>query len=62
TFYLWLKVDGPSIKFAETMLNAGIVVTPGVGFGKNGEGYVRLATTQSVKRIEEALERMSKVL
>lgn len=62
TFYLWLKVDGPSLKFAETMLNAGIVVTPGVGFGPNGEGYVRLATTQSVKRIEEALERMAKVL
>lgn len=62
TFYLWLKVDGPSLKFAETMLNAGIVVTPGVGFGKNGEGYVRMATTQSVQRIEEALERMSKVL
>jgi len=62
TFYLWLKVDGPSLKFAETMLNAGIVVTPGIGFGKNGEGYVRLATTQSVGRIEEALERMSKVL
>jgi len=62
TFYLWLKVDGPSLKFAESMLNAGIVVTPGIGFGKNGEGYVRLATTQSVGRIEEALERMSKVL
>lgn len=62
TFYLWLKVDGPSLKFAEAMLNAGIVVTPGIGFGKNGEGYVRLATTQSVQRIEEALERMSKVL
>jgi LL-diaminopimelate aminotransferase len=62
TFYLWLKVDGPSVKFAETMLNAGIVVTPGIGFGKNGEGYVRMATTQSVERIEEALERMSKVL
>ncbi len=62
TFYLWLKVDGPSLEFAETMLNAGIVVTPGIGFGMNGEGYVRMATTQSVERIEEALERMSKAL
>jgi len=62
TFYLWMKVDQPSLKFAERMLSAGIVVTPGVGFGKGGEGYVRMATTQPVERIEEALERMSKVL
>jgi len=62
TFYLWLKVNGPSLEFAETMLKAGIVVTPGIGFGNSGEGYIRMATTQSVERIEEALERMSKVL
>lgn len=62
TFYLWMKVDGSSLKFAEKMLQAGIVVTPGTGFGPNGEGYVRLATTQSVERIEQALERMAKVL
>jgi LL-diaminopimelate aminotransferase len=62
TFYLWMKVDGSSLKFAEKMLHAGIVVTPGTGFGPSGEGYVRLATTQSVERIEQALERMAKVL
>jgi len=62
TFYLWLKVDGPSLKFAEDLLGAGIVVTPGIGFGKGGEGYVRMATTQTSERIEEALERMAKVL
>jgi len=58
TFYVWLKVDD-SMKFAAKMLNeAGIVVTPGVGFGENGEGYVRFAITRSVERIKEALERM----
>jgi len=58
TFYVWLKVDD-SMKFAAKMLNeAGIVVTPGIGFGENGEGYVRFAITRSVKRIKEALERM----
>ncbi|HOO03726.1 MAG TPA: aminotransferase class I/II-fold pyridoxal phosphate-dependent enzyme, partial [Methanomassiliicoccales archaeon] len=62
TFYLWLKVDGPSLEFAERLLSAGVVVTPGIGFGRNGEGYVRMATTQPVERIEEALERMAKVL
>jgi LL-diaminopimelate aminotransferase len=61
TFYLWLHVDMPSMKFAERMLNAGIVCTPGVGFGEFGEGYVRFATTQPVARIEEALERMAKM-
>jgi LL-diaminopimelate aminotransferase len=61
TFYLWLHVDMPSMKFTERMLNAGIVCTPGVGFGEYGEGYVRFATTQTVSRIEEALDRMSKM-
>ncbi len=62
TFYLWFQVDEGSMDFAERMLEVGIVVTPGVGFGKYGEGYIRLALTQPVKRIEEALERMRKVL
>ncbi|HSV42456.1 MAG TPA: aminotransferase class I/II-fold pyridoxal phosphate-dependent enzyme, partial [Methanomassiliicoccales archaeon] len=62
TFYLWLKVDMPSIKFADKMLNAGIVCTPGVGFGEFGDGYVRFTTTQTVERINEAVERMRKVL
>ncbi|MCK4270432.1 MAG: LL-diaminopimelate aminotransferase [Methanogenium sp.] len=58
TFYVWLKVDD-SMKFAAKMLNeGGIVVTPGVGFGENGEGYVRFAITRSIERIKEALERM----
>ncbi|WP_278157041.1 LL-diaminopimelate aminotransferase [Methanogenium sp. S4BF] len=58
TFYVWLKVDN-SMEFAAKMLNeAGIVVTPGTGFGDAGEGYVRFAITRSVERIEEALERM----
>lgn len=61
TFYVWLKVDD-SMEFAATMLNeAGIVVTPGIGFGDAGEGYVRFAITRSVGRIEEALERMRDV-
>jgi LL-diaminopimelate aminotransferase len=62
TFYLWMKIDGSSMKFAEKMLNAGVVVTPGIGFGEHGEGYIRMATTQPIERIEQALERMKKVL
>jgi LL-diaminopimelate aminotransferase len=63
TFYLWFRVDGSSMKFADRMLNeAGVVITPGIGFGQNGEGFVRVALTQDSKRILEALERMDKVL
>ncbi|NYT06430.1 MAG: LL-diaminopimelate aminotransferase [Methanomicrobiales archaeon] len=58
TFYVWMPVSD-SMAFAAKMLDeAGIVVTPGVGFGPSGEGYVRFAITRSVERIEEALERM----
>jgi LL-diaminopimelate aminotransferase len=64
TFYLWLKVPGgDSMKFASMLLEkAAVVCTPGVGFGEHGEGYVRLALTQPVARIREALDRMENVL
>lgn len=62
TFYLFVDVQSDSLEFAEKMLNAGIVVTPGTGYGKAGAGFVRIALTQTKERIEEALERMSKIL
>ena len=40
---------------------AGIVVTPGVGLGSSGEGYVRFAITRPVARIQEAIERMRRM-
>ena len=61
TFYLWIEVpDGySSSTFTSHLLTkAGIVVTPGNGFGAAGEGYVRMALTVDNQRIEEALERM----
>lgn len=61
TFYVWMKVPD-SMSFAQKMLNeAGIVVTPGTGFGKNGEGYIRFAITRNVDRINEGLERMRRI-
>jgi LL-diaminopimelate aminotransferase len=53
-------VGGSSIEFANRMLDVGVVVTPGIGFGENGEGFVRMALTQPVPRLKEALERMGK--
>ncbi len=62
TFYLWFRIPErykSSIEFSEDLLNkAGIVMTPGVGFGEHGEGYVRCAITQKKERLEEALERI----
>jgi len=64
TFYVWIKIPGTtsSIRFAQHLLQkADIIVTPGVGFGKNGEGYIRMALTVSKERIEEALVRLKKI-
>jgi len=64
TFYLWIKVPKKynSIKFAKLLLDkADIVATPGVGFGKYGEGYIRMALTVSEERIKEAIQRLSKL-
>jgi len=62
TFYLWLNVGGDSMEFTRKMLGIGVIVTPGIGFGEHGEGFVRLALTQPVDRTREALERMEGVL
>jgi succinyldiaminopimelate transaminase len=43
TFYLWVDVGGPSIDFARTLLERGIVCAPGAFFGPAGEGYARFA-------------------
>jgi len=62
TFYVWAHVNGPASDFSKMLLEkAGIVATPGIGFGEYGEGYVRFALTQSVERINEAVERMRKL-
>ncbi len=61
TFYVWIKIPAKtnSISFAARLLKeADIVATPGVGFGKYGEGYIRMALTVSKERINEALERI----
>jgi LL-diaminopimelate aminotransferase len=63
TFYLWVKVpDGyTSADLASRFLEAGVVVTPGNGFGESGEGYFRIALTQKDNRLAEAIERIKKI-
>ena len=60
TFYVWFEVpEGLSSKdFTSKLLTeAGIVVTPGNGFGKYGEGYIRVSITIGTERLAEAVER-----
>lgn len=61
TFYVWLNCKGDSMQFATKLLNAGVAVTPGVGFGKHGESYVRITFTQPKERIAEACERIASI-
>ena len=65
TFYLWVKCPKgvSSMDFTTLLLNkAGILTTPGNGFGAPGEGYVRFALTVPVKRLKEAVKRMGEIL
>jgi LL-diaminopimelate aminotransferase len=65
TFYLWTKV--PSEFNSQSLVShlldkAGVLITPGNGFGAPGEGYVRFALTVNVERIKEAVERIKNSL
>ncbi|RJP74365.1 MAG: LL-diaminopimelate aminotransferase [Candidatus Abyssobacteria bacterium SURF_17] len=64
TFYLWVTVPpGYTSTELTTMLlkEAGIVTTPGIGFGRNGEGYIRMALTVKKERLAEAVERIKNI-
>jgi len=63
TFYVWTQIpkkysDISCMDFIKKLIDIGVVVTPGIGFGEYGEGYVRFALTQPEKRINEAIERI----
>jgi len=63
TFYIWVPTLNKmsSMEFSNLLLKkTGIIVTPGVGYGEYGEGYVRIALTVEEKRLEEAIGRMEK--
>ncbi len=65
TVYMWVPVpEGyTSGSFSEHVLNqAGVVVTPGLGYGPAGEGFVRLSLTTPDDRIAEAVDRIERSL
>jgi LL-diaminopimelate aminotransferase len=64
TFYLWVPVPSKysSSELTTRMIReAGVVPTPGIGFGTYGEGFIRLSLTVDDQRIREAIERLKKV-
>jgi len=68
TMYLWARLPEAflpmgSMKFAEKLLeDAAVAVSPGVGFGPEGEGYVRFALVENEERIRQALRNMRKLI
>lgn len=64
-FYAFVDVRkvGKSIKVSEYLLNeAKVVTTPGVTFGKNGEGFIRMSYATSVENIKEGVNRIKKAV
>ena len=65
TFYVWSHIpegETNSMDFVKKLIDVGVVLTPGAGFGKFGEGFVRFALTQPINKIKEALERIEKII
>lgn len=61
--YIWVDVKGDSWGFFDKLLNgANVVTTPGAGFGKAGEGYIRISAFNSRENVLEAIERLKNVL
>ena len=61
--YVWVDVKGDSWDFFDKLLKgANVVTTPGAGFGKAGEGYIRISAFNSRANVLEAIERLKAVL
>jgi len=62
SLYLWARLPKgrTSLEFASRLLDdIGVVVTPGIGYGPHGEGYVRLSLTIPDEQMEEGLRRLA---
>ena len=58
--YIWVRTGMDSWKFFDKALReCQVVVTPGAGFGRSGEGYVRISAFNSRANVEEAMARLS---
>ena len=61
--YIWVWVKGDSWEFFDKILNnAEVITTPGAGFGRCGEGYIRISAFNSHENVKTAMERIASVL
>ena len=61
--YIWIDGKMDSWQFFDLLLEkAGVVCTPGAGFGKCGEGYIRISAFNDYENVEEAMNRIKKAL
>lgn len=67
TMFVWAPIPEPframgSLEFAKLLLLEGkVAVSPGIGFGKHGDGYVRMALVENEHRIRQAVRGIRKV-
>jgi len=66
TFYVFANIKGTGKSseqiYGELLTKGRVVVIPGSAFGKQGEGYIRIAYTLTVDRLREAVKRIRKVI
>ena len=68
SMFAWAPIPEPfralgSVEFAKRMLSeAGVAVAPGVGFGEEGEGFVRIALVENEQRLRQAARGVKKLL
>lgn len=61
--YVWVDAGRPSWDLFHLLLNeAGVVTTPGAGFGPAGEGFIRISAFNERARVEEAMDRIVRAL
>jgi LL-diaminopimelate aminotransferase len=64
TFYVWMPCPAGISSMdlcAQLLEEADVVTTPGVGFGKSAEGYIRAALTVETPRLLEAVDRIGRL-
>ncbi|MFC1838724.1 LL-diaminopimelate aminotransferase [Thermodesulfobacteriota bacterium] len=61
--YIWIKGNTDSWSFFDILLQkAGVVCTPGAGFGKCGEGYIRISAFNNYEDVQKAMDRVKEAL
>jgi LL-diaminopimelate aminotransferase len=61
--YIWVQIKGDSWAFFDRLLQkAGVVCTPGAGFGRCGEGHIRMSAFNSLENTQEAMRRIATTL